>query len=260
MAPTQYSADVLQAFLEDERIATLEQLKEALGTTGTMTVFRKLKALGYRTSYSHRGQYYTLQEIPQFDAQGLWDWHSIWFSRYGNLVETAREFVEEAESGFTASELEGILHVECKRALLRLHREGRLGRARIGGVYVYLAKHKDPQRRQRVRRQEQSNLAQVMPPPVVEVLSHELAAAIILFFGLLDERQRRLYAGLESQKFGHGGDRKIADLLGLDVHTVARGRRELFAGEVDPQRLRRKGAGRKAVEKKSPTSSTRSGS
>jgi len=259
MPSTPCSADTLQAFLEDERIATLQQLKEALGTTGTMTVFRRLRALGYRTSYSHRGKYYTLKEIPAFDAQGLWDWHSVWFSRYGNLVETAREFVEQADSGFTAGELEGILHVECKRALLKLHREGRVVRSRIGGVYVYLAKHKDTERRQRLRRREQVDMAEVMPP-VVEALSHELGAAIILFFTLLDERQRRLYAGLESQKFGHGGDRKIADLLGLDVHTVARGRCELFAGEVDPQRVRRKGAGRQTVEKKHRTSSRRSGS
>ena len=77
----------------------------------------------------------------------------------------------------------------------------------------------------------------------------------ILFFSLLDEHQRRLYAGLESQKLGHGGDRKIADLLGLDVHTVARGRRELFGGEVDRERVRRQGGGRQAVEKKRRTSS-----
>jgi len=259
MASTQFSTDTVQAFLQDERIATLEQLKEALGTSGTMTVFRRLKVLGYLSSYSHRGKYYTLEEIPQFDEQGLWGWHSIWFSRCGNLVETAWEFVTEADSGYTASELQRILHVECKRALLKLHREARVARARIGGVYVYLAKHKDPQRRQRVRRQEQANMAEVIAP-VVEVLSHELAAAIVLFFGLLDERRRRLYAGLESQKFGHGGDRKIADLLGLDVHTVARGRRELFSGDVDAERVRRKGGGRKAVEKKRHTSSKRSGS
>ena len=93
MTKAEFSIDTLRTFLEDERIATLDQLKEALGTTGTMTVFRKLKALGYRTSYSHRGQYYTLGEIPDFDEQGLWDWHSVWFSRYGNLVETVQEFV-----------------------------------------------------------------------------------------------------------------------------------------------------------------------
>ena len=257
MVNTSSSTDVLRAFLDDERVATLAELKDALGTTGTMTVFRKLKSLDYLSSYSHRGKYYTLRDIPEFDEQGLWGWHSAWFSRYGNLVETAREFVEEADSGFTASELESVLHVECKRALLKLHREDRVARARIGSVYVYLARHKATQRHQKLLRREHVAAAQVVPLQV-EALSHELGAAIILFFSLLDERQRRLYAGLESQKFGHGGDRKIADLLGLDVHTVARGRRELFGGEVDPERVRRKGGGRKPVEKKRRTSSRRS--
>ena len=89
-------------------------------------------------------------------------------------------------------------------------------------------------------------------------MSDDLQAAILLWFSLLDEKQRRLYAGLESQKWGHGGDRKIADLLNLDVHTVARGRRELFAGQVAPERVRDPGGGRKAVEKKHPRSSKRS--
>ena len=57
-----------------------------------------------------------------------------------------------------------------------------------------------------------------------------MKAAIILFLATLDEKQKRLYAGLEALKLGHGGDRLIADLLSLDAHTVARGRRELLAG------------------------------
>ena len=81
---------------------------------------------------------------------------------------------------------------------------------------------------------------------------------MILLFSLLDEKQRRLFAGLESQKLGHGGDQKIADLFGLNVHTVARGRRELFAGEVERGRVRQVGGGRKAVEKKRRKSSGRS--
>ena len=55
----------IRAILPRERAdRTLEELKDVLGTTGTMTVFRKLKALGYLSSYSHWGKYYTLQEIP----------------------------------------------------------------------------------------------------------------------------------------------------------------------------------------------------
>ena len=65
-------------------------------------------------------------------------------------------------------------------------------------------------------------------------LSEELKAAIILFYSLLDERQRRLYAGLEAHKVGYGGDHKIAEFLGLDVHTVARGRREAAGGRGAP--------------------------
>ena len=256
MTQGRFPAETVRAFLQRQRVATLDDLKQALGTTGTMTVFRKLKSLLYLSSYSHRGKYYTLQEIPAFDEQGLWGWHSVWFSRYGNLVETSREFVEAAAAGFTAGELETILHVECKRALLKLVRNERLVRERIGVAYVYLARHAGQRRQQRLRRQEHVDDLLV---PEIDTLAHELQAAIILFFSLLDEQQRRLYAGLESQKIGHGGDRKIADLLGLDEHTVARGRRELFRGDVERDRVRREGGGRQATEKKRRTSPRRSG-
>ena len=66
---------------------------------------------------------------------------------------------------------------------------------------------------------------------------------------LLDEKQRRLYAGPESLKLGYGGDRKVAEFLGMDPHTVARGREQLLAGEFERERTRRPGSGRKPVEK-----------
>ena len=83
-----------------------------------------------------------------------------------------------------------------------------------------------------------------------EVMPDELKAAIILFFSLLDEQQRRIYAGLESLKLGHGGDQRIAQLLGLDRGTVAKGRDELLARDIELERLRKPGAGRKPLEKK----------
>jgi hypothetical protein len=88
---------------------------------------------------------------------------------------------------------------------------------------------------------------------VAAEVSAELKAAIILFYSLLDEQQRRLYAGLEAHKLGHGGDRKIAEFLGLDPHTVARGRQELFSQQVQRQRVRKTGAGRRSTEKKRQT-------
>jgi len=50
MRPTVFSADVLRQFLRRNRIATLPQLKQLLGTEADITVFRKLKELSYRTT------------------------------------------------------------------------------------------------------------------------------------------------------------------------------------------------------------------
>jgi hypothetical protein len=79
-----------------------------------------------------------------------------------------------------------------------------------------------------------------------------LHAHINLFLSTLDERQRRLYAGLESQHLGHGGDQQIALITGMSVHTIAQGRRELAQSHLDA-RIRKPGAGRPAVEKQDPS-------
>ena len=69
---------------------------------------------------------------------------------------------------------------------------------------------------------------------------------------MLNEKQRRLYAGLESIKYGRGGDQRLAALLQLNPQTVARGRKELLAQEADSERVRKSGGGRKRTEKKRP--------
>ena len=72
MRPAVFSANLQRQFLRRNRVATLPQLKEFLGTEADITIFRKLKELSYRTSYSHRGSFYTLDEITAFDERGLW--------------------------------------------------------------------------------------------------------------------------------------------------------------------------------------------
>ena len=106
MGPKPIDPSIIEKLLNDNKIATLNELKHVLKTRSTMTVFRKLKALEYLSSYSHRGKYYTLNEIADFDDFGLWSYQSVWFSKYGNLIETAKEIIDKSTAGFTASELE----------------------------------------------------------------------------------------------------------------------------------------------------------
>jgi len=228
------------------RAVTMPEMKSALGTDVDVTVFRKLAQLPYRTSYSHRGRFYTLDSIARFDDQGLWFCRGAWFSRQGTLLNTVETVVTAAPAGYFADELDTLLHVSVKDALRQLVLQRRLHRQPRGPVYFYAAQD-------RTRRQEQWAARQALLE-VRDPEEEKLRATIVLFYSLLDEQQRRLYAGLESIQRGHGGDQKMAECLGLDVETVARGRRELLAGEVQRDRVRRKGAGRPQAEKKRPTS------
>src|SRR3990172_1383236 len=194
MRPERCDAAAVATLLHRQRIATMDELKAALGTSVDMTVFRKLRVLGYHSSYSHRGRFYTLAEIAAFDADGLWSYRDVHFSRVGSLVKTIEQLVRQAAMGAA------------------------------------------------VRR-------------TAPAVSDETKAALLLFFSTLDEHQRRLYAGLEALRVGHGGDQWIASLTGLDVHTVARGRRELLARDQPLTGGRRSGAGRPRGGKKTRTSS-----
>lgn len=122
----------------------------------------------------------------------------------------------------------------------------------ISGLFLYTAIDPATRQRQRLTRRSSRSIPTVVDASRLEVPPDEMRAAIILFYSLLDEQQRRLYAGLESMKLGHGGDSVLAEFLGLDPHTIARGRRQLLDRDVEVGRTRQSGAGRKAVEKKRP--------
>ena len=245
-----YDAIELQRLLKRKKVCTLEELMETLGTTVRMTVFRKLAELPYLTSYSHRGRYYTLKPLCKFDDSGLWSYREAWFSRYGTLLETGKTFIDQSEAGYSVAELDEALHVDTQQALLQLYKKSWVNREKFQGIYIYLSAQERERKHQFAARRD---MAVVDTGEARQgVLAHELKAAIVLFFSLLDEQQRRLYAGLESMKIGRGGDRRIATLLGIDPHTVARGRVELLGRDIDIERVRRRGGGRPSAEKKPP--------
>jgi hypothetical protein len=237
-----YSADKLVSLLHEQKVATMPQLKSALGTDVTFTVLRKLAPLGYRSSYSHSGTYYTLDGLAHYDELGLWSYHDIHFSRSGTLVNTAEALVTQSCAGYQVPELEAVVHVAAKDALRHLVQEQRLFRRTWEGRYLYCAW-------ERTRRQEQWAARQAQ-----QERGDDLQAAKALFYSLLDEQQRRLYAGLESLQCGYGGQQQAAERFGLDVDTVARGQRELLSGQVLRGRIRQAGGGRPLVEKKRPQS------
>jgi hypothetical protein len=250
MRSLSFDPQVLRKHLLRHKIATLPELKDVLGTSANLTVFRKLKRLDYLSSYTHRGRYYALRETARFDDAGLWSHESVWFSRYGTLVATIESFVHHSPRGCFADELADALHAEVQDPLRDLVRAGRLRRSEVAGRFLYTSPDSRQARDQIRTRQTELSVPLRAEASALQVSPHELQAGIVLFYSLLDEQQRRLFAGLESIKLGHGGDRILAEFLGLDPHTVARGRQQLLDQNVTPGRTRRPGGGRKPVEKK----------
>ena len=246
MPVSQMELQRLTRVLKEQKIVTMEELKKKLGTKAERTLYRKLNLLSYRTSYTHGGGYFTLGEIADFNQEGLWCHDSVWFSQYGTLVTTLEVWVTESEKGFFAAELQSALHVSVKETLLRLVKSGRISREKRSGLYLYCAAKSSERKRQLLARNAEA---------AAEEPSDELKASILLFFAVLDEKQRRLFAGLESLRHGRGGDTFVAEVFDVNAHTVARGRRQLLERDVEIDRIRAAGGGRRRIQKKARTSS-----
>ena len=248
MRPVVYSTDRLRDAFKVAKVMTLERIRDVLGRPTRMTAFRKLAALDYRGSYSHGGQYYTLNEIAEYDALGLWSFDGVHFSEHGSLLDSIEHLVNSSLEGYFARELQALLHVRVHNPLARLCRDGRVNREQLGSEFLYVSTLVGQE--QLRCREEHIMPSGAEPCQAIEpVLGHVSAECLHALLSALNEKQRRLYLGFESLKLGHGGDIRIARISGVNVKTVARGRTELQTGDVSMDRIRAAGAGRPSVKK-----------
>jgi hypothetical protein len=146
-----------------------------------MSVFRRLREIGYLSSYTHKGQYYTLAHIPEFDENGLWFFQGIGFSKAGTLKSTVVALVHDAEAGRRHDELLALLRIRVHNTLLILVRDGAICRERIARAYLYVsgdpARAADQIASRKALLTETPEGKPVLPDTtVIEVLSEALVA------------------------------------------------------------------------------------
>lgn len=236
MKTIQYPVDQLEKQFESQIVLDMIEMKTILGTDVDMTIYRNLKRLSYVSSYSHAGKYYSLKRLARFDLLGLWHYSDIHFSNSGTLKNTVICLLEQSEAGYLAKELQEILQVPTHNVLLALCRNNQIIREQTGNNFVYFHPGKiADQLKQRKQR-------------VFQPVS-TFAECLGLFLKGLNEKQLRLYAGLESIQTGYGGDKAVSEKLGINEKTVARGREELLTQDIDFSRIRNIGAGRPSLKK-----------
>ncbi|MBO0860439.1 MAG: hypothetical protein J2P21_18560 [Chloracidobacterium sp.] len=104
------------------------------------------------------------------------------------MLQTAEVFVQRSPQGFFAHELSDALHVEVHDALRQLTDNGRHRRTEVGKLYLYTAFDSYTHRHQLRMRETSAIVPLAADTSALQVSPHELQAAIVLFYSLLDER------------------------------------------------------------------------
>ena len=174
----------LTRLFQRRRVVDLKAVLAALRSFSPMTAFRRLSELGYLSSYSHTGRYYTLPDIPQFDADGLWLHEGVGFSRHGTLKDTVPVLVDRFDGGMFHRELRTRLQVRVHNTLLDLVRAKRLVRESIADEYLYVSP--DPRRAsaQMARRREIGAYVVAAPVPSPPTLVIEILLEVIHVAGI----------------------------------------------------------------------------
>ena len=172
----------LNALFKHKRVARLPELRKALRVRSRTTVFFALKTVGYYSSYSHAGRYYTLAHIPRFDEHGLWSHGQVHFSKHGTLRDTVVALVQQAPGGYSHEQLQVLLCVRLHDTLRHLVATELLSRKRFGAVFVYLSTD-DERAAEQLRYREETDraIAEMLrvatDEEVVEVLVEALKEA-----------------------------------------------------------------------------------
>lgn len=124
------------SFMRRKRIVRLAEITEYLDCCDR-TAHRRFRDWGVIKSYNKNGSYYTLPDIPEFDANGIWKYHGVFFSRFGNLHETFIKLVENSKAGLSASESGDMLGVNPGSFLSSLREHPALKREMFQRRYIH---------------------------------------------------------------------------------------------------------------------------
>lgn len=220
----------LDKLFTKEKVADLPLLFKTVGTRSRMSVFRRMNDLGYITSYTHAGRYYTLKRIPDFDSMGLWFHGDKGFSRMGTLKATVSQFIEKSSCGMRPSELHDIVRLEGPNALYNtlgeLVKRKQISRHRMERGSLYTSARSDRTREQVEQYQQKMSTEseRAEPLPASEIIISVLVEALQASQALVVPKKiaRRLQA--QSMEVTTEQVEQVLHHYGLNVEKKTAGR------------------------------------
>lgn len=167
----------------EEKVVTIDDLKNTLDTNSSMTIFRYIKEIGYLSSYNSCGKFYTMFNIPKFDQYGLWHYKMASFSKFGTLKSTMCSLIKSSYEGFTHREFKQLLRCHVQNTLNDLTKNNVISRESVNGLFVYVSSNKETAVHQLSQRKKKNKILKIHGeaielPIIIEILLELLRSSV----------------------------------------------------------------------------------
>jgi hypothetical protein len=131
--------EVIRTMIYQKKVVSFASMSRSV-LCSAVTLRRDLTTLQTITSYTHRGSYLTLPDIPTFNGHGIWFFRGIGFSRFNSSLELIVSIIENSKYGITQEEIEALLKIGISKQIQILMEQEPLHRVKTGAKYVYIPK------------------------------------------------------------------------------------------------------------------------
>lgn len=152
-----------------KKVLTISELSEILQCS-TITAHRRLKEWKAYTSYNKNGRYYTINPIPAFDKNGIWNYRGIYFSKHGTLKNTIVALAEKSKKGLTHAELHKLIGLNPKCFMARFKELPGIKKERFKNYIIHFSSNPEKYRTQHQNRFPPTPAAAELPPDALAII------------------------------------------------------------------------------------------
>ena len=159
----------LKEMFKKSKVLTLNKVSK-IRDCSIRTVQRQFAELTVLRSYNKNSRYYTLPEIPKFNAHGIWCYCDILFSKYGDLRQTVKHTILASKDGLSGNEIGDIVNLLPRSFMYHFREMEGIFREKHGGVYIYFSNDPSIYVRQQIKRARANEVRTISDAIAIKIL------------------------------------------------------------------------------------------
>jgi hypothetical protein len=208
-------ASSIKDMFKELKVLTLERVSRE-NDCAVRTVQRQFAKLPVLRSYNKNSRYYTLSGIPDFNAEGIWSFRDILFSKYGSLRATVKNLILSSERGLSGNEIGDIVQLSPRSFMHHFRELEGVLREKHDGVYVYFSDDPSKYAKQSSNRVRVGGVEKIGDATAVKILVEYIRHPAISTGELSDLLRQRQGCGVSASEIENF----------LDFHGLSKKKRD----------------------------------